>query len=654
MKYFFGSILLLFIFQSSFSQNIEIDSLRNALKHKQNDTERIVTMYKLSLAFQDSKPDSALLLAEQSYFMAKKITFIKGESWSLSQMAYALNSLGNFPKALEYYLQQLRIEETRGYPDNIVRVYLNIALLYESAKDYDKAIGYAKKADAIINANEYEELSLFSLLDIGEIYEKKNILDTALDYTKRCYLKSITAGNKLIEGNALNNLGNIYLKSGNFAAAYKSYTDALPVLNATGDYTDYAECTLGLAKLYLHNGLNDSAIFYGKKSFDIASQNKFLIKALDASSFLAQLYKKNKNADSAFAYQQILMGLKDSVESSEKINQFKNIAFAEQMRVLELNEEKTEIRNKIKIYGLLAGIVIFIFIAFLLIRINRIRKKTNIILEKQKDELQSALAQLKNTQAQLIQSEKMASLGELTAGIAHEIQNPLNFVTNFSEVNADLIEEMKDELDKGNIDEVKAIANDIADNSQKINHHGKRADAIVKGMLQHSRKSAGQKELTDINALAAEYLRLSYNGIIAKNKSFNATIQTDFDEHIGKINLSPQDIGRVLLNLYNNAFYAINEKAILQGESDFQPSITVKTKKEKNYIAITVSDNGNGISQQVLDKIFQPFFTTKPTGEGTGLGLSLSYDIIKTYGGTIEATTRQGEGATFAVNLPLA
>ncbi|MEO8711600.1 MAG: ATP-binding protein [Parafilimonas sp.] len=283
-------------------------------------------------------------------------------------------------------------------------------------------------------------------------------------------------------------------------------------------------------------------------------------------------------------------------------------------------------------------------------------------LTKQKEELEFALHELKATQTQLIQSEKMASLGELTAGIAHEIQNPLNFVNNFSEVNKELISELVDEVDKKNYDEVKAIANDIKENSEKINHHGKRAGDIVKGMLQHSRTSSGKKEVTDINALCDEYLRLSYHGLRAKDKSFNADFKTDFDEATGKINIIPQDIGRVILNLINNAFYAVNEKKKLNIDG-YKPTISVQTKKLNNKIEIKVSDNGNGIPQKIVDKIFQPFFTTKPTGQGTGLGLSLSYDIIKAHGGEIKVETKvdegnpdkfgKGEGTTFIIQLPI-
>jgi signal transduction histidine kinase len=246
----------------------------------------------------------------------------------------------------------------------------------------------------------------------------------------------------------------------------------------------------------------------------------------------------------------------------------------------------------------------------------------------------------------------MASLGELTAGIAHEIQNPLNFVNNFSDVNSELIAEMEVELQNGNVEEAISIANDIKENEEKINHHGKRADAIVKGMLQHSRKSSGQKEPTDINALADEYLRLSYHGLRAKDKTFNADFKTDFDESIGKINIIPQDIGRVLLNLFNNAFYAVNEQK-KSNLISYQPTVFVGTQECDGKIQITVRDNGNGIPQKIVDKIFQPFFTTKPTGEGTGLGLSLSYDIIKVHGGEIKVESKEGEGTDFIIQLPI-
>ncbi len=286
-------------------------------------------------------------------------------------------------------------------------------------------------------------------------------------------------------------------------------------------------------------------------------------------------------------------------------------------------------------------------------------------LTKQKEELENALRDLKTTQTQLIQSEKMASLGELTAGIAHEIQNPLNFVNNFSEVNLELIEELKSQKSTLKNEEQDELLDDILANSQKINHHGKRADSIVKGMLQHSRSTAhAVKEPTDINALCDEYLRLSYHGLRAKDKSFNASLKTDFDPSIEKINIIPQDIGRVVMNLLTNAFYAVNEKKAsfdsLKGNVDYDPTVSISTKKIAGKVEIKLHDNGNGINQEIMDKIFQPFFTTKPTGQGTGLGLSMSYDIItKGHGGELLVETTQADdvshttaGTTFKIILP--
>jgi len=280
-------------------------------------------------------------------------------------------------------------------------------------------------------------------------------------------------------------------------------------------------------------------------------------------------------------------------------------------------------------------------------------QKKSLAIEETNKELTKTLEELKATQAQLIQSEKMASLGELTAGIAHEIQNPLNFVNNFSEVSNELIDEMTEQLEKGNAEDAKAIANEIKMSLEKINIHGKRADGIVKSMLQHSRTSSNKKEPTDINILADEYLRLAYHGMRAKDKSFNAAIKTDFDESIGLIKIISQDIGRVILNLITNAFYAVMEKKKLRPEG-YEPTVTVSTKKMDNKIMVDVKDNGTGIPKKTLDKIFQPFFTTKPTGQGTGLGLSLSYDIVtKGHGGELKVETKEGEYTGFSVILPV-
>ena len=285
---------------------------------------------------------------------------------------------------------------------------------------------------------------------------------------------------------------------------------------------------------------------------------------------------------------------------------------------------------------------------------QRVSERTAQLME-QKEALQSTLTELKASQLQLVQKEKMASLGELTAGIAHEIQNPLNFVNNFAEINAELLTEMKERLLEETLPEalkkdIDPLVHDLTENLHKILQHGKRADNIVKNMLQHSRKQSGEMQLTDFNALADEYLKLSYHGYRAKHKLFNCIINTSFDESIDKINIIPEDIGRILINLFSNAFYATNEKKKIK-DSGYEPTVSLTTKKNGNKVELTIRDNGIGISQKFIDKIYQPFFTTKPTGEGTGLGLSMSYDIIKAHQGELKVESAEGEFAEFTITL---
>jgi len=419
-----------------------------------------------------------------------------------------------------------------------------------------------------------------------------------------------------------------------------------------------------MARLFKKQGRVDSALNYAKQAMALLQDYKSTVQSwgensntyvAEISPLLAELYKDNNQMDSAYKYLQLSVILKDSLYNTDRVRQFQTLGFNEANRRQQLEQQSREAKQqyetKIKLYGLLSIMTGFIVLAFILYRNNRQKQKANTLLQLQKQEIESTLGELKHTQKQLIQSEKMASLGELTAGIAHEIQNPLNFVNNFSEVNKELIDELEQEIDHGNYTDVKAIAKSIKDNEEKINHHGKRADSIVKGMLQHSRTSNAIKEPTDINKLADEYLRLAYHGLRAKDKSFNATMKTDFDEKIGSINIIPQDIGRVVLNLINNAFYAVDEKKKLL-PNGYEPTVSVSTKKINEKVEIKVSDNGNGIPPKVLDKIFQPFFTTKPTGQGTGLGLSLSYDIVKAHGGEIKVESKDGEGTIFILQIP--
>ena len=559
------------------------------------------------------------------------------------------------------------IYEFIKYNAGIAEARLMLQGSYRDIGDYQQSLMHAFAGEKIAESNDIKgnldfpgkHLAPLFLAEIGGTYVQMKKLDSALIYTQKSIDK-----NELFNGAQWNFpiylLATIQNMQGNYKLALENYRRALPLAAQNEIFPDTLQIFSGMSTLFKNIGYLDSAIHYA--SIVTRSTNPELeIQVLLKSEInLAEAYKLKGNNDSALKYVELSHALEDSIFSKDKDRQIQRFAFTQQLKQQEIATAQTKYKNKVQVYVLLAGLLGFILIAIILWRSNSHKQKDKIKIEK-------AYSELKSTQAQLIQSEKMASLGELTAGIAHEIQNPLNFVNNFSEVNTELITEMKEEIDKGNLEGIKLIAKDIKENEEKINHHGKRADAIVKGMLQHSRTSSGQKEPTDINALCDEYLRLSYHGLRAKDKSFNAEMKTDFDESIGNINIVPQDIGRVLLNLYNNAFYAVNEKKKTADET-YEPAVTVTTKRSspsplsertpleergRGEVIITVSDNGNGIPQKVVDKIFQPFFTTKPTGEGTGLGLSLSYDIIKAHGGEIKVETNEWEGSVFIILLPV-
>ena len=412
-----------------------------------------------------------------------------------------------------------------------------------------------------------------------------------------------------------------------------------------------------LALIRIEQNRLDEAIDLLKS--DITRLNNVREDILRDYKLMAQLYQQTgQNELAAETYAQFI-AMQDSLLADQEKLRVIGFEAEQSMNESALSIEKLKSKSRIssqaRNFSIGIAALLLILTATIYFRYQSKKKANNVLNE--------TLTNLKSTQSQLIQSEKMASLGELTAGIAHEIQNPLNFVNNFSEVNEELLVEMKEELENGNTEDAKAIANDAIENQQKILHHGKRADDIVKGMLQHSRSSSGEKEPTDINALADEYLRLAYHGLRAKDKSFNATMNTDFDETIASIKVIPQDIGRVILNLITNAFYAVNEKQKLLakdlpgfenlvGLAKYEPTVSVSTKKEGDKVLISVKDNGNGIPQSALDKIFQPFFTTKPTGQGTGLGLSMSYDIVtKSHDGELTVETKEDEGTEFIIIL---
>jgi two-component system NtrC family sensor kinase len=669
------------------------------LAREKQDTNRIkilasiINIYAFTPEYYNS--DSALHYAREALLLLQKLKGGKGNiDWLktgyLTQLiniqeitAGLLNALGNYPKGLELRLDNLQLAENA--PDKLVLLAATRDVIdaYAVMKDYQKVLQYSKRMQNMLiqappgktNADNFQ---ISADYNIANAYYHLHFPDSSLLYAKRVYEKIKLDNNENMQGFVSRLLGDIYAEKGETDMAFSFYKSAIPAAVRHHAFHTVAGSQMGLAKLYQKMGQKDSALFYAKLSLNTLQNNKVDIQAWgeNANSYIAEiapviasLYQANAKPDSAYKYLLLSVNIRDSLYNLEKLREFQNLTFNETIRKQQelqaANNAKQQLETRVKILGLIISLVAALIILFILFKNNKQKQKANLLLENKKQELETTLSELKAAQGQLIQSEKMASLGELTAGIAHEIQNPLNFVNNFSEVNIELSNELKDMIRNMPINEKDKIMLEetiehIVKNEEKINHHSKRADGIVRAMLQHSRSSTEKKFPADINALTDEYLRLSYHGMRAKDKSFNATLQTDFDESIGKIDIIQQDIGRVLLNLFTNAFFAVIDKKKEQGEA-FQPVVSVTTKRvdtslknqdgEKGII-ISIKDNGKGIPKDLKDKIFEPFFTTKPAGQGTGLGLSLSYDIIKAHGGEIKVNSTDGEGAEFIIYLP--
>ena len=666
------SILISAVCTSGLAQNSTIDSLKSILINTNKPVERFDILNKLTLELTGWKGDNV----DSSYCV--QMLHVAQELKNDSLLAISYNWLGSYfylnngdnSTSLEYFFKALPFAEKENDKRRISSLYFDIALVYFDLQNNEKAVENTRMGGKNL-PDKIHPLYDFMLIqyqgNMAQYFLLKNQPDSALYYTE-----GLAQTNKRMNGgpsydfNEYTLLGSAYAQINNTAMADENFKKALELSDVVENTSTRVLFYISYIPFLLSNNRIDEASIQAKHLLEFGTMHKNNNLKLAAAGLLRRVFVAKDQIDSAYFYSQMEANINTQIFSHINLNRIQALAFNEQLRIVEEKAKEADYQNQLKLYGLLTGLGVFFIIAFILYRNNRQKHKANQILE-------STLSNLKATQSQLIQSEKMASLGELTAGIAHEIQNPLNFVNNFSEVSNELIDEMKEELKKGDVDEGLIIADDIKQNLQKINHHGQRASGIVKGMLEHSRTSDGKRELTDINALADEYLRLAYHGLRAKDKSFNADFKMEFDEKLPKVNVVPQDIGRVLLNLINNAFYAVDKKAARhpdpeysEGEgseaadnksskNNYQPEVVVSTRKLSNSIEINVKDNGDGIPSEIKDKIFQPFFTTKPTGSGTGLGLSLSYDIVKAHGGELKVKSLpDGEvGSEFLIEIPI-
>jgi two-component system, NtrC family, sensor kinase len=606
------------------------------------------------------------------------------------------NAIGNtyvqltdYPHALQFFLDALAIRKEIGDQpgtaftlSRIGDMYAILHQLPEALRHYEEAYTLSKKVNR--NPNIFDAAK-----GMGNVYKQMGKFADALKY----YTISLEAEQAYYgrDSTAIsyNLLGQLYLDEHQYTPARMNLEKAYEI-SAKRDPLQAATALYQLGRLYRETGNKTLAKEKLAESFDLASRAHLKNVLRNSSLALSQLFAEEKNFQQAYSYFTIYSGTQDSLMNEDLNQKMAALQYSldirnKQVQIDLLTREKQLqdselLRQRQQRYIYIGGIILVVLLALTLVYNNRQKQKTNRLLTErseqiskknlelqnayallsqsrddistQRDHLEETLTQLRATQDQLVQSEKMASLGELTAGIAHEIQNPLNFVNNFSEVSVELIEELKAELQAGHTEAAIALSAAVEDNLSKISNHGHRADAIVKSMLQHSRNTTGKKEKQDLNALMDEFLRLSYHGFRAKEKNFNATLETHFDKELGLVDVIPQDMGRVLLNLFNNAFYSVQQKKKQAGDG-FQPVVRVGTKRVDGWVIISVRDNGLGIPQKLRDKIYQPFFTTKPTGDGTGLGLSLSYDIItKGHGGHMTMNTREGEFAEFIIDIP--
>ena len=626
------------------------DSLIHKLETVERDSVKAAIMLLLAENLLYNNPDSAMYYGEKALELAKKEKLIQVQLGALGFIGNTLINVGDLPRALELGFQA--IDMSRDVPIRVAGIgptFDNLGNIYFKIGDYENAISYFNK---MIQMGTADEVGVaFGYYNLAAVYEKLNRLDSAMI----CLEKSFQIFSMLnhsffptvyhVTPGWYNLRAKVYLKQNKPELALLDLFKTLR-MTLNNDQAFYSANTYNdISAYYKRNNNTDSIIFYAEKGLAEASRISYDEGILNASEILAEQYE-SIDVVKALYYHKLSTETRNRIYGAGNIQIMRDMIAQNEEKQRVLEKAAMESRNRIRQNTLMGSLFTLLVVALLLFRNNRMKQKA-------KQKIEIAYDQLKSTQSQLIQSEKMASLGELTAGIAHEIQNPLNFVNNFSDVSEELIAELKEELNTGDVEDAKLISDDVIQNLQKIKHHGQRASEIVKSMLQHSRASTGEKEPTDINALCDEYLRLAYHGMRAKDKSFSAEYKLELDPDLPKINVVPQDIGHLLLNLINNAFYVTAQSSKLKAESsNYKPEVIVSTKKLDGMIEIRVKDNGTGIPENIRDKIFQPFFTTKPTGQGTGLGLSLSYDIVKVHGGELIAESMKDEGTRFIIKIP--
>jgi len=721
MKHSVILLLLLLLGLPALGQTPAADSLRRLLNTQHRaDTTRVRRL--LALAYQVRMTDmpQSMQLNQQALRLARQLSDVRSEGEALLALSILYRRQPNYLMSRRYARQALRRFVQSADRQNLAKVWLQLSWIDLLQENFVSALASALRglslADQVGDAQIGDaQIRARLQVNIGNIYTKLGNYTDALPILREAQRNARRLGDQRTELLALNGLGSSYQELENWSSAITYHLRALQLSQKLGDVGGEASDEINLADVYGRQGDQAHALAHGLRArqlvhtthddYNLPPVNLMLARAYllahqtdsvlvlahqalrlsqqtrsngnirNASSLLADAYAQQQNFEQAYYYRSVQLAYNDTLSGEDTQRHTSALRYGYelekkrgQIALLHKTQQlqaQTAIRQRQQLYALLGGLGSVVLLAGLLLRnvflkqrANRHLNDKNLQIAAHRDDLDAALTELKATQAQLVQREKLASLGEMTAGVAHEMQNPLNFVTNFSDLSVELLAELEEELALTALSgEQKApllqLLQELGQNQVKINQHGRRADRIVKSMLEHSRASSGQRQETDLNVLAEECLRLAYHGWQTKHQAFNATLATDFAPTLPHVPIVPQDLSRVILNLLTNALYAVTEKRERVGDA-FQPEIRVRTRQTDHSIILQIRDNGDGIPVALREKIFQPFFTTKPTGEGTGLGLSLSYDIVtKGHGGTLSVESQEGDYTEFTISLPL-
>ena len=636
---------------SSFDHSRLIDSFKRSLASATTDSDRIRYMQLLNFNYETKNPDSSVRYGLAALDLSRKSKNLRAEARTLNGLSGVLRQQGRFAEALEFLFQGRKLAEQISFTYELARNYRRTGMIYADLNDFSRARDFDVQALTLDQSIPNNRSSMmFDYIVLADIYVSLNKLDSAQYFANRTI--QIRDINQNLVHLIYLTLGNMYYRKTMPDSALFYYRANLHDAVRYSDFHDVSAAANKIAAMYNEMSNADSALKYALMAFEFGQKVSYKKSVMQAASLLADLYDST-NPRRSLQYYRISNAAKDSLFGADNIQVIQHLIGREESSRKEAEDARLAFRNRIRWYVLLSGLLLLVVISWLLYRNNRQKQKANLQLQTQKDEIQNALHQLKITQSQLIQAEKMASLGQVTAGIAHEIQNPFNFINNFSELNDELIEEAEQEINNGELPAAKKILNNLKENGKLILQHGNRADAIVKSMLQHSRTSSGKKNAVDLNALVEQCIRIVLQGIRSKPEWYQYSIVTELDPELGLYFCSPEEIGKVLHNLLENALQSIEEKK-QKPEAGFEPQVRLSTRRLASQVVISVEDNGTGIPESILPKIFQPFFTTKSPGQGTGLGLSLSYDIItKGYQGEIKTETKAGIGSIFTIILPV-